>query len=259
MSNISNHNTPISISTEHLTVHYGGIEAIRDITLNIYQGVRVAVIGPNGAGKSTLFKAIAGTLKPSKGEVRLFDDSLDKHACVAYLPQRSQVDLTFPVSVWDVVLMGRIGRVGPLRWLSRHDRQLATEALEAVKMSDFRHRHISELSGGQLQRVFIARAIAQQAQIVLMDEPLTGLDVTSQENIYHILDTMQAQGVTVLVATHDLHQASERFDAALLLNRTVVGFGLPQSVFTPQLLQQAYGGAVQLIDTQQGAVMVTNG
>lgn len=256
---LPSHHPTLSISIDKLTAHYGGIEALHAITFDIYCGQRVAVVGPNGAGKSTLFKAIAGTLSPTNGQVHLFEDEAQKHACVAYLPQRSQVDLTFPVNVWDVVMMGRVGRIGPLRWPGREDKRLVTEALTAVAMRDFAKRHISELSGGQLQRVFIARAIAQQAQIVLMDEPLTGLDVHSQENIYHILDTMQAQGVTVLVATHDLHQAAERFDLVLLLNRTLVGFGLPQSVFTPMLLQQAYGGAVQVLETNHGAVMVTNG
>lgn len=253
------HHRSLSISVDQLTAHYGGIEALRDISFDIHCGQRVAVVGPNGAGKSTLFKAIAGTLSPTNGQICLFEDTAQKHACVAYLPQRSQVDLTFPVNVWDVVMMGRVGRIGPLRWPGRADKQRVSEALTAVAMRDFAKRHISELSGGQLQRVFIARAIAQQAQIVLMDEPLTGLDVHSQENIYHILDTMQAQGVTVLVATHDLHQAAERFDLVMLLNRTLVGFGLSQSVFTPMLLQQAYGGAVQVLETNNGRVMVTNG
>jgi len=246
------HQHPISISVKELSVKYQNIMALRQVTFDIRRGARVAIVGPNGAGKSTLFKAIAGTLKAQQGEIKLFGENPLEHACVAYLPQRSQIDLNFPVNVTDVVMMGRVGKMGILRWPSRADRDLVATSLESVGMTQFATRHISELSGGQLQRVFIARAIAQKAEIVLMDEPLTGLDITSQSDIYGILDKLREHKVTVLVATHDLNQAAERFDAVMLLNKQLVGFGLPTTVFTPLLLQQAYGGTMQFIEITNG-------
>ena len=252
------HEYPISIAVDRVTVRYNRITALNDISFALQRGLRVAVVGPNGAGKSTLFKVITGTLRPTQGWVRLFGTDPESHACVAYVPQRSQVDLTFPVNVRDVVLMGRIGRLGPLRWPGRRDRQLVQECLALVDMAGLAQRHISELSSGQLQRVFIARALAQEAEIMLMDEPLTGLDVKSQEDIFGILDELRRRQVTVLVATHDLIQASERFDQVMLLNGRLVGFGLPKEVFTPALLNQAYGGTLQLIETTNGQVLVSN-
>jgi ABC-type Mn2+/Zn2+ transport system ATPase subunit len=244
-----------SILAEGLTVLYDGTPALDDISFEVARGERIAVVGPNGAGKSTLFKVIAGVLRLSHGRVTLFGGEPEKHICVGYVPQRSQVDMSFPVTVRDVVMMGRAGRLGVLRWPARRDRQLVQESLELVAMADMASRQIGELSGGQQQRVFIGRALAQGAEIMLMDEPLTGLDINSQEDILHILDELRHREVTVLVATHDLNQAARCFDRVMLLNHRLVGFGYPDRVFTSVLLNQAYGDQLRLVETK-GGVMV---
>ncbi len=241
-----------SILVEELTVQYNGIPALDAVSFELDRGERVAIVGPNGAGKSTLFKVIAGVLRPTRGRVSLFGTGPERHICVAYVPQRSQIDLRFPVNVQDVVMMSRIGQFGVLCWPGRGDRNLVGESLELVDMSSLADRHISELSGGQLQRVLLARALAQEAEILLLDEPLTGLDMTSQERILSILDEMRRREVTVLVATHNLNQAAERFDQVMLLNGRLLGLGQPVRVFTPERLMQAYGGYLRLIQSDQG-------
>jgi ABC-type Mn2+/Zn2+ transport system ATPase subunit len=238
------HAHEVSVLVEGLTVQYDHIPALKDVTFQLRRGERVAVVGPNGAGKSTLFKVIAGALRPTAGRVSLFGGAVTEHTCVAYVPQRSQIDLTFPVNVREAVMMGRIGQLGPLRWPSGADWRLVAECLALVDGAALAERHISELSGGQLQRVFIARALAQEAQIMLMDEPLTGLDIQSQENIFTLLDELSRRQVTVLIATHDLHHALERFERVILLKERLVSIGLPHEVITPSLLQQAYGGTL---------------
>lgn len=230
------------LDVDHLTVNYDHIPALEDVTFRPENGERVAVVGPNGAGKSTLFKVIAGVLAPSSGEVRVSGQGPGGHICIAYLPQRSHVDLTFPVSVADVVMMGRIRKMGLLTWPRRKDWAQVQRALEMVGLEDLADRQISELSGGQQQRMFIARALAQEAELILMDEPLSGLDINSEELIFKILDDLRRLGVTVLIAIHDLQLAADRFDRVLLLNHRLIGFGYPVKVFTRENLMQAYGG-----------------
>ena len=224
------------------------IVGLDDVSFEIAPGERVAVVGPNGAGKSTLFRVIAGVLRPSSGRLTLYGGSPEEHICVAFVPQRTHIDLHFPVNVRDVVLMGRTGRLGLLRRPGRADRRMVEECMELVGVADLAERRIGELSGGQQQRVFIARALAQEAQLMLMDEPLTGLDVNSQDEIYRILDEMRARGVTVLVATHDLGQAAHCYDRVMLLNRRLLGIGAAEEVFTSDLLGQAYGERLRLAD-----------
>jgi manganese/iron transport system ATP-binding protein len=224
-----------------LSVDYEAGFALRDVTFELPRAMRLAVVGPNGAGKSTLLKVIAGVLVPSSGRVEVFGEEPGGHICIAYVPQRSQVDWNFPVSVRDVVMMGRIGKQGLLRRPSRADWQTVEHALEVVNLPDLARRQIGELSGGQQQRMFIARALAQEAELMLMDEPLTGLDIRSQEDILHILDALRESRVTVLVALHDLKLAAESFDAAMLLNRRLIGMGRPELVFTTDRLIEAYG------------------
>jgi manganese/iron transport system ATP-binding protein len=187
----------------------------------------LAVVGPNGAGKSTLFKLIAGVLPSSSGQVTVYGSQPGGHICIAYVPQRSQVDWSFPVSVADVVMMGRVGKLGLFRRPGRKDWDYVHESLAVVGMGDLAGRQIGELSGGQQQRVFIARALAQEAELMLMDEPLTGLDVPSQQDIFEVLAALRARGVTVMIATHDLNLAAERFDRVMLLNRRLLGLGRP--------------------------------
>jgi manganese/iron transport system ATP-binding protein len=209
-------------------------------------------VGPNGAGKSTLFRIIAGVLKPSHGEVHVYGDEPGGHICIAYVPQRSQVDWSFPVSVADVVLMGRIGKMGLFRQRSAEDLRVVEEMLALVNLSGLADRQIGQLSGGQQQRMFIARAMAQEAELVLMDEPLTGLDVKSHEELLSILDKLHDRSVTVMVALHDLKLAAERFEQVMLLNRRLVGLGRPEEVFTPPKLEAAYGGHLHRVPTAEG-------
>src|SRR5512136_2826293 len=233
--------TPV-LEVSSLTVRYNGRLALDDISFRLDKGERVAVVGPNGAGKSTLFKVIAGVLQPAKGWAKVYGHGPGGHICIAYVPQRSQVDWAFPVSVADVVMMGRIGRLGLLRWPGARDWAYVRQCLAVVGMGDLAGRQIGELSGGQQQRVFIARALAQEAELMLMDEPLTGLDITSQEEIFAILDKLRQRQVTIMVATHDLNLAAERFDRLMLLNGRLLGFGQATEVFTPDLLGAAYSG-----------------
>jgi ABC-type Mn2+/Zn2+ transport system ATPase subunit len=243
--------TPI-LRTTHLSMRYESGAALEDLSFELASGERLAVVGPNGAGKSTLFKIIAGVLAPSEGQVHVYGHAPDGHICIAYLPQRSQVDWSFPVRVMDVVMMGRIGKLGLFRHPGPHDRAIVSRALEVVGLSALARRQIGQLSGGQQQRMFIARALAQEAELMLMDEPLSGLDVSSQQDIFRILDELSARNVTVLVAMHDLKLAAERFDRVMLLNRRLLGLGAAEDVFQPESLLRAYGGHLHLVSTQEG-------
>lgn len=235
------------VEVSGVTVRYETGLALDGVSFRLNAGERVAVVGPNGAGKSTLFKVIAGILSPASGEVCVSGQVPGGHVCIAYLPQRSSVDWSFPVSVFDVVMMGRTGKLGLLRWPKHSDVSKVEQALHDVGLAELSQRQISELSGGQQQRMFIARALAQEAELMLMDEPLTGLDVKSEEIIFNLLDELRRRGVTVLIATHDLDQAAARFDRVMLLNHALIGFGRPDQVFTPNLLLEAYGGHLHLV------------
>ena len=238
------------------TAGNGRFHALQNVTFSAQQGERIAVVGPNGAGKSTLFKLIVGTVKPSEGEVYIFGHGPDGHICIGYVPQRNQIDWSFPVTVEDVVMMGRVGQIGLFRWPRRADWEIVHQSLDRVEASHLAKKQIGELSGGQQQRVFIARALAQEAELLLLDEPLNGLDVPSQQAIFNILDSLRPDGVTVLVATHDLQLAADRFDKIMLLNRYVVAFAEPTAVLTADNLLQAYGGHVHhLPDAEQGVLV----
>jgi manganese/iron transport system ATP-binding protein len=192
-----------------------------------------------------LFQVVAGVLPPTSGEVKIFGSRPRGHVCIAYIPQRSQVDWNFPVSVADVVMMGRSAKLGPLNWPHKKDWDYVNHALETVELLNLASRQISQLSGGQQQRMFIARALAQEAELMLMDEPLTGLDTPSQEGLLNLLDTLKNQKVTVMVATHDLDQAARHFDRILLLNHRIVAFGNPDEVLQTDNLISAYGGRLR--------------
>jgi len=242
-------NKPI-LDVSHLTVRYNGHNALEDITFHLHEGERIAIVGPNGAGKSTLIKVIAGVLPPNSGEVNISGSHPDKHVCIGYIPQRNQVDWNFPVSVADVVMMGRSAKLGPFNWPHKKDWEVVNHALETVELTQLASRQISQLSGGQQQRMFIARAIAQESEIMLMDEPLTGLDTPSQEGILTLLDRLKAEKVTVMVATHDLDQAANHFDRILLINHHLIAFDIPQNVLHTDNLLQAYGGRLKPVDGQ---------
>jgi len=249
--------TPI-LETRGLSIRFENRLALDNITFQLNTSERVAVVGPNGAGKSTLFKVIAGVLPYTEGEVNIYGSGPGGHICIAYLPQRNQVDWEFPVNVIDVVMMGRIGKLGLLHWPGRKDWEYAQQCLEDVGMGDLAKRQIGELSGGQQQRMFIARALAQEAEIMLMDEPLTGLDISSQEKIFEILDELQHRGVTVMIATHDLDQAAGRFDHVMLLNHQLMGLGKSEEVFTPDNLRKAYGGHLKQVQAGNGLYLVAD-
>lgn len=197
-------------------------------------------------------------LKPISGEIKVYGHGPGGHICIAYLSQRSQVDWSFPVTVSDVVMMGRIGKLGLLHWPKYRDWEIVRQALVDVGLEELANRQIGELSGGQQQRMFIARALAQEAELMLMDEPLTGLDIGSQESIFTILDDLQGRGVTVMVATHDLDLAARRFDRVMLLNQRMLGFGVPEQVFTPEQLMSAYGGHIHLVETDDQLLVVAD-
>jgi ABC-type Mn2+/Zn2+ transport system ATPase subunit len=224
------------LKVDNLTVSYNGQHALEGVSFAVQAGERVAVVGPNGAGKSTLFKAMVGLLHPSRGTTET------QGAEFGFVTQRSAVDWSFPVTVHDVVMMGRISKMGWLRWQRPRDRDMVQQCLAQVGMLEHANRQIAELSGGQQQRVFIARALAQEATILLMDEPFSGVDTPSQEAILEILDRLRQQAVTVLVSTHDLNMAVERFDRLVLLNRQLIAYGTPQQAVTPETLAAAYGG-----------------
>ena len=234
------------LSISGLTVAYESGLALEDVSFTLNTGERMAVVGPNGAGKSTLFKVIAGLLKPEKGLVNIYGEAPNMHNCIAYLPQHAHVDWNFPVTVSDVVMMGRTQKIGFLRWATGRDRKVVANALDTVGLGDFSKRQISQLSGGQQQRMFIARALAQEADLMLLDEPVTGLDTPSQEELFTVLDSLRQQQVTVMIALHDLQLAATSFDRALLLNRRLIGIGAPAEVFTTEMLSQAYGDKSQV-------------
>lgn len=250
--------TKPSVQLRQVTAVYDGVTALEQVTFALAKGDQVAVVGPNGAGKSTLFNIIAGTLKPTQGMVQIYGSGPQGHLCVGYVPQRNRVDWRFPATVYDVVMMGRVAKIGLLRWPRQQDRVIVHQALARVGMATLAKRQIGELSGGQQQRVFLARALAQEAELLLLDEPLTGLDLPSQETILALLAELRQQGVTVLVATHDLNQAAEHFATVMLLNRRLIALGAPRAVLTPALLSQAYGNQLHVVHSPEGDLLLTD-
>ena len=236
-----------AITVSNLTVSYGPVPALLDVSLEIPPGKLVGVIGPNGSGKSTLIKSILGFIKPDVGNVKVFgmDASMSKGQ-VAYVPQRGAVDWDFPITVREVAAMGRYGHRHWWQDLSREDYRWADEALEKVRMSDFSKRQIGQLSGGQQQRVFLARALAQNAEILLLDEPFAGVDAATESAILGVLEETRHSGKTLVVVHHDLGTAAEYFDLLILLKQRLFGFGSPQQVLDPQLLCEVYEGNLKV-------------
>lgn len=243
------------LDVHKLSVRFNGRPALDNITFHLHAGERIAVVGPNGAGKSTLFKVVAGVLVPSSGEVKVYGSGPKGHVCIGYVPQRSQVDWRFPATVADVVMMGRVARMGWFRFPHRRDWERVRNALRTVGMEEMKDRQIGQLSGGQQQRMFIARALAQEAELMLMDEPFAGLDLPSREEILDLLDALKAESVTVMVATHDLDEAARYFDRVMLLNRRLLGFGSAETVLQYERLAAAYGGRLRRVG--DGAEVLT--
>jgi len=233
---------PGLLDFQNITVGYNGRAALEDVSFEVEHGAQVAVVGPNGAGKSTLFKALVGLLPLRKGQILVHCQPLGSHKdCVAYVPQREEIDRRFPLTVQDVVTMGRFGQAGWIGRLSKIDREIVQHSMEQLGIRNLAQEGIGDLSGGQLQRVFLARALAQQPHILLMDEPFTGVDVTTQEVTLDLLSELRRENVTVLVSTHDLTMASERFEKVVLLNRRLIAYGSPAEALSPPALQAAFG------------------
>ena len=229
------------IHVEDLTMAYRDTPVLWDIDLDIPERVRCAIVGPNGAGKSTLLKGILGLLKPVSGAVQLWGKPLSAvHKQIAYVPQRGSVHWDFPTTVFDVVLMGRYAHLGLVRRPGKEDRELAMDALDKMKMADFAGRQISELSGGQKQRVFIARALAQDAQLYIMDEPLAGVDETTERIIMDKFMDLQKEKRTVIAVHHDLSTLDAYFDYLVVLNRTVKASGYLADIDKEAALARAY-------------------
>lgn len=234
---------------QEVTVTYrNGQTALRNASFQIPRGTVTALVGVNGAGKSTLFKAIMGFVPVAKGDIRLLGLSINealKKNLVAYVPQSEEVDWSFPILVEDVVMMGRYGRMGFLRRPSGADHAAVDAALSRVDMQDFRRRQIGELSGGQKKRVFLARALAQDGQVILLDEPFTGVDVKTEEQITALLRELRDEGRVMLVSTHNLGTVPEFCDRVVLVKGTVLGYGPTETTFTRENLEQAFGGVLR--------------
>lgn len=236
-----------AIEVDHLTVSYGHVPALLDVSLQVPAGSLVGIIGPNGSGKSTLIKTILGFLRPDVGQVRIFGQPADKATGrVAYVPQRGAVDWDFPVTVREVALMGRYGHVPWWRDFGPEDLRRADEALEMVRMAPFADRQIGKLSGGQQQRVFMARALAQGADILLLDEPFAGVDAATERAILDVLDRTRSSGHTLMVVHHDLATAAEYFDSLVLIKQRLYAHGPPDLVLNPELLSRVYEGNLRL-------------
>ncbi|WP_269470867.1 manganese/iron ABC transporter ATP-binding protein [Shinella sedimenti] len=237
------------IVAENVTVTYrNGHTALRQASFSVPKGTITALVGVNGAGKSTLFKAIMGFVPIAAGEVTILGLSVKealKKNLVAYVPQAEEVDWTFPVLVEDVVMMGRYGHMNWLRIPSKHDHDMVDEALSRVNMSAFRKRQIGELSGGQRKRVFLARALAQEGQVILLDEPFTGVDVTTEEQIIELLGKLRDEGRVMLVSTHNLGSVPDFCDRTVFVKGTVIASGPTAETFTEANLEKAFGGVLR--------------
>lgn len=235
----------MSLQLRDVAAGYGQALAVRDVTADIPSGSIVGIIGPNGAGKSTLLKAIAGVLPLRGGAITLDGAEIGRqHGRVAFVPQREDVNWEFPVTARDVVLMGRFRSAGWLRWPGRADRVLAEDALGQLGMGGLGGRHISQFSGGQQQRIFLARALVQQPAVVLLDEPFTGIDAPNRQVFHDIIQQLAKSGVVVLVATHDLDEVRNTTGYVLSVNRRMVAFGPTPTTYTPENLRATFGGQV---------------
>jgi ABC-type Mn2+/Zn2+ transport system ATPase subunit len=239
---------PVSVIVDNVSVAYSeGALALRNANLQLEAGSICGLIGLNGSGKSTLFKTIMGFLKPLSGNVTVNGVSsleAQRAGLVAYVPQSEDVDWNFPVSVWDVVLMGRYGHMNLWRSPKAKDLEVARASLERVNMTAFKHRQIGELSGGQRKRAFLARALAQQGRILLLDEPFAGVDAQTEATIIGLLQGLRDEGHTVLISTHDLDSVKGFCDTvALIANRTILEYGDTERVFTQENLMRVFGGA----------------
>jgi manganese/zinc/iron transport system ATP- binding protein len=244
-----------SIEVHNLSVAYNRVPVLWDIDFELPKGQIIGIVGPNGSGKSTLLKAIMGLIPLSSGFAKIFDKELELvRERVAYVPQRESVDWDFPATVEDVVRMGRYKRGKLFNRLTSIDKQLASEAIEKVKLTSYKDRQISQLSGGQQQRVFLARALAQGADMYVMDEPFVGVDVATEKTILELLITMKNEGKTVVIVHHDLQTVSDSFDYLVLLNTRLIAHGPTKDILTEENLQATYGGQLNLLSKMRNII-----
>lgn len=233
------------LAVNDLGINYGPMVALTGVSFTIHSGDLVGVVGPNGSGKSTLLKSIAGMVAIQHGEVTHAGRPLHRQSArIAYVPQGDDVNWEFPLSALDVVLMGRYRSIGWVRRPSAEDRQRALEALERVGLAGMEARHISQFSGGQQQRIFLARALAQEPRIVLLDEPMTGIDIRNRGVLHGIISELRERGAIILMATHDLDEVQDKTTHILCLNRRMIAFGPTESTFTPDAIRATFGGQV---------------
>jgi manganese transport system ATP-binding protein len=233
------------IEVEQLCVEYNGVVALYDASLRLPAGCICGLVGMNGAGKSTLFKALTGFVRPSRGWIRINGVPVlqaQRDQAVAYVPQNEGIDCSFPISVWEVVMMGRYGGMNLLRLPRASDRLAVRDALQRVELLDLRDRPIGALSGGQRKRTFIARAIAQRASVLLLDEPFNGVDVRTEKLMAELFLQFRQEGRTILISTHDLSHVRDFCDLVVLINKTVLAYGETSEVFTPENLALTFGG-----------------
>lgn len=248
------------IHFDHATFGFPGVVALKDITLSIGAGEFVGVIGPNGSGKTTLCRAVLGLMAPLEGHLHIFDCACNELRChhraqIGYLPQKGVVDRNFPVTVFETVMMGRYGALGLLKRPAARDREVVMEALAHVGMESHRDTALGHLSGGQQQRVFIARALAQQPKVLLLDEPTTGLDITTQHNVIELVQHLHEElRLTVLLITHDINMIRSRVDRLVLLKTRLYASGPPGDVLKPDILRQVYGK--DLVITEKDLIIV---
>ncbi|WP_436376930.1 metal ABC transporter ATP-binding protein [Cytobacillus sp. BC1816] len=232
-----------AISIEDLHVSYFGNEAVTGVSLSVNTGNLVGIIGPNGAGKSTFLKAMLNLIPKDKGAVRVMGKPIaEVRKSIAYVPQRNDIDWDFPITVLDAILIGTYPHLKLFRRPKKKDKEWAMECLQRVGMQEFSKRQIGELSGGQQQRVFLARALAQKADLFFLDEPFVGVDVSSEETIVQILKELCRQGKTVIVVHHDLSKANDYFNQLILLNKELISYGTVEEVFKPEVIAKAYKG-----------------
>jgi manganese/zinc/iron transport system ATP- binding protein len=254
--NASTNGEPL-LDVHDLTVAYHRKPVLWDVDWSLDRAALVAVVGPNGAGKSTLIKAILGLVPTTSGAVRVFGQPVDRvRRRIGYVPQRETVDWDFPVSVLDVVLMGTYGRLGWFRRPGRSQREWALACLADVGLSDFANRQIGQLSGGQQQRTFIARALAQRADIYFMDEPMAGVDAATERLVIRVLERLRGEGKTVIAVHHDLRTVAEYFDRVVLLNMRLIANGPTATTFTPDNLRRTYGARLGVLDAAADVLAV---
>lgn len=228
-----------ALRVEGLWTGYDGRPALEDVTFSIERGCLAGLVGPNGSGKSTLLRTILGLQRPWRGQVWVFGGRPERRR-LGYTPQTESIDWAFPITVFEVALMGRYGHLGLLRRPGKRDRQVAWQALERVGMADKARRRIQELSGGEQRRTLIARALSQEAELLLLDEPFAGLDAPVQHDLLHLFQDLAAEGKTLLVATHDLSCVATHFDHAVFLNRRVIAFGRLEEVLREDVLRETF-------------------